>query len=76
MGDRQRTADRHSNYFSTRFLLLALGRLSAVIVYPAVNTGTIVLVSLAGAFLFRETLSRRKITALGIICLALVLLNI
>ena len=64
------------NYFSTRFLLLALGRLPAVIVYPAVNTGTIVLISLAGVFLFRETLSRRKITALAIICLALVLLHI
>ena len=65
-----------SNYFSTRFLLLSLGQIPAVIVYPAISAGAIVLVSLAGVFLFRESLSRRKIFALGIICIALVLLNI
>lgn len=64
------------NYFSTRFLLLSLQKIPAVIVYPVVSAGTIVLVSVAGVFLFRESLSRRKMTALGIICLALVLLNI
>ena len=64
------------NYFSTRFLLLSLGKVPAVIVYPAVSAGTIILVSLAGALLFRESLSRRKLTALFIICIALVLLNI
>ena len=64
------------NYFSTRFLLLALGSLPAVIVYPAVSVGTIVLVSLAGFLLFGESLSRIKLLAMGIILLALVLLNI
>lgn len=64
------------NYFSTRFLLLSLEKVPAVIVYPAVSAGTIVLVSVAGVFFFHEKLSRRKISALGIICLALVLLNV
>ncbi len=64
------------NYFSTRFLLLSLSSLPAVIVYPVVSAGTIILVSVAGVFLFQEKLSRRKLIALGIICLALVLLNI
>lgn len=64
------------NYFSTRFLLLALGSLPAVIVYPAVSVGTIVLVSLAGFLLFGESLSRIKLLAMGIILMALVLLNI
>ena len=64
------------NYFSTRFLLLSLRHIPAVIVYPVVSAGTIVVVSLAGVFLFRESLSRRKTAAIGIICLALVLLNI
>ncbi len=64
------------NYLSTRFLLLALGKLPAVIVYPVVSAGTIILVSMAGVFFFRESLSRRKLIALSIICLALVLLNI
>jgi len=64
------------NYFSTRFLLLSLRHIPAVIVYPVVSAGTIVVVSLAGVFLFQESLSRRKTAAIGIICLALVLLNI
>ena len=64
------------NYFSTRFLLLALSSLPAVIVYPAVSVGTIVLVSLFGLVFFKESLSRRKLVAMGIILLALVLLNI
>ena len=64
------------NYFSTRFLLLALGEVSAVIVYPAVSAGTIILVALAGRFLFGETLSMRKRAALGVIAAALVLLNL
>ena len=64
------------NYFSTRFLLLSLQKVPAVIVYPVVSAGTIVLVSVAGVFLFREQLSWRKRMALGIICLALILLNI
>lgn len=63
------------NYFSTRFLLLALGEVSAVIVYPAVSAGTIILVALAGRVFFGETLSLRKRAALGVIALALVLLN-
>ena len=63
------------NYFSSRFLLLSLRQLPAVIVYPVISTGTIIVVSLAGVFLFNESLSRRKIAALGIICLALVLIN-
>ena len=64
------------NYFSTRFLLLSLASLPAVIVYPAVSVGTIVMVSLFGLLLFGEGLSRRKLLAMGLILLALILLNI
>lgn len=64
------------NYFSSRFLLLSLGGLPAVIVYPAVSVGTIAAVSLAGFFLFGESLSRRKLLAMAVIALALILLNI
>ena len=64
------------NYFSTRFLLLSLGQLPAVIVYPAVSVGTIILVSLAGVLFFKEALSRRKLLAMAIIAVSLVLLNI
>ena len=64
------------NYFSSRFLLLSLGSLPAVIVYPAVSVGTIAAVSLAGFLLFREALSRRKLLAMAVIALSLILLNL
>lgn len=64
------------NYFSARFLLLALGNLPAVITYPVYSVGTIIVISLAGVILFRERMSNQKITALGLILAALVLLNI
>ena len=64
------------NYFSSRFLLLSLGSLPAVIVYPAVSVGTIAVVSLAGFLLFREALSRRKLLAMAVIALSLILLNL
>lgn len=64
------------NYFSARFLLISLGRIPAVIVYPVVSVGTIILVSLAGYLFFGESLSRRKLLAMAIILMALVLLNV
>lgn len=64
------------NYFSARFLLLALGDLPAVVVYPSFSVGTIVLVTAVGLLCFSERLSRRKWAALGVIVAALVLLNI
>lgn len=64
------------NYFSARFLLLALGDLPAVVVYPSFSVGTIVLVTAVGVLCFGERLNRRKWAALGVIAAALVLLNI
>lgn len=64
------------NFFSAKFLLGALGELSAVIVYPVYSVATILTVTLAGVLLFREKLEKRRWTALGMILLALVLLNL
>ena len=64
------------NYYSARFLLASLASVPAVIAYPTVNVGTIVMVTLCGMLLFREKLSRRQWAAMGVILLALVLLNI
>lgn len=64
------------NYFSARFLLASLASVPAVIAYPTVNVGTIVMVTLCGMLLFGEKLSRRQWAAMGVILLALVLLNI
>ncbi len=64
------------NYFASRFLLLALQDLKAVIVYPIYNVGAIVLISLAGILLFKEKLSVRKVIGIIMIIGALILLNI
>lgn len=64
------------NYYSARFVLLALGKLPAVIVYPVYSVGTIIAVTLIGLTVFHERLSRQKIGALGLILAALFLLNL
>lgn len=64
------------NYYSSRFLLLSLGSVPAIVAYPVYNVSTIVLLSLAGVLFFREHLGRRKLLGLAMILLALVLLNL
>ena len=64
------------NYYSARFLLLSLGQLPAILVYPALNVATILIVTIIGVIGFKEKLEKNKVIALGMILLALVLLNI
>lgn len=64
------------NYFSAKFLLLALGSVSAVIVYPTFSVGTIIVVTILGMVLFKERISIRQKFALLAILIALVLLNL
>lgn len=64
------------NYFASRCLIMALGTIPAVVVYPIYNVGAIVLIGLAGLFLFKERLNARKYVGFGLIAAALVLLNL
>lgn len=64
------------NFFSTKFLLGALAELPAVVVYPSFSVGTMLIVTMTGAAIFRERLSRIQWVALAVIVAALVLLNI
>ena len=64
------------NYFSARFLLMAVGEVPAVIVYPAYSVTAIVIITLVGVSVFREKLSKKKAFALGLILVSLVLLNL
>ena len=64
------------NYFATRFLLLSLGSIPAVVVYPIYNVGAIILIGIAGILLFKEKLSAKKLVGFGLIILALILLNL
>ena len=63
------------NYFSARFLLASLGSLEAVIVYPTFSVGTMVVVTIVGVLAFREKISKQKGIALGLIAIAIALLN-
>ena len=63
------------NYFSARFLLASLGSLEAVIVYPTYSVGTMVVVTIVGVIAFREKSSKQKGLALGLIAVAIALLN-
>ena len=64
------------NYYSARFLLLSLGSLPAVVVYPVFNVGTIIVITAAGVVFFHEKLGRYKKYALLLILAALVILNL
>ena len=64
------------NFFSAKFLLLALGRLPAVVVYPSFRVATLLCITLAGVAVFRERLGKLQWVALTAIVAALALLNI
>lgn len=64
------------NYFSCRFLLMALDSVPAVIAFPTFSVSAVVIVTLTGLFAFKEKLSKKQWIALGIILVALVMLNV
>lgn len=64
------------NFFSTKFLLGALTKLPAVVVYPSFSVATMLIVALTGVAVFRERLSKVQQFALAAIIAALILLNI
>lgn len=64
------------NYYSARFLLLALGQIQAVLVYPMYSVSTIIVTTVVGIIVFHEEVGRKKLYALAVILLAMVLLNL
>ncbi len=64
------------NYFSSRFLLLSLRDIPAVVAYPTFSAGTIILVAVCGKMLFRESFTKKKLIALSVILVSLALLNL
>ena len=63
------------NYFSARFLLKALGEIPAVVAYPTFSIGTIAVITLTGVIVFKEKITKLQIFAIGLITIAVVLLN-
>lgn len=64
------------NFFSAKFLLGALTRLPAVVVYPSFSVATLLIVTLTGVVVFRERLRKLQWLALAAIIAALIFLNI
>lgn len=64
------------NYFSAKFLLKSLSDVAAVIAYPTYSVATLFIVTVIGVVFFRERLAQRQWIALGLILVALILLNI
>lgn len=64
------------NFFSSSLLFLALEALPAVIVYPTMGVGGIMVLSLAGVVLFRERLEKRQWLGILIVLAAVLLLNL
>lgn len=64
------------NFFSSKFLLRSLQDVRAVIAYPVYSVGSILLVTMVGILAFRERLRKLQWAGMGLILVALVLLNI
>lgn len=64
------------NFFASKFLLLALKELPAVVVFPSFSIGAMLLTTLVGVVFFRERLTKLQWLALLAIIAALFLLNI
>ena len=64
------------NFFASKFLLLALKDLQAVVVFPCFSIGTMLVATVAGVLFFKERLGKIQCLALGAIIAALFLLNI
>ena len=63
------------NYFFSRFLLLALQSVPAVLIYPTYCVSSIIIITIIGYVVFHEKVTKQKLCALGLILLALILLN-
>ena len=64
------------NFFSSKFLLGALTKLPAVVVFPSFSVATMLIVTLTGVAVFKERLSKIQWFALAAIIAALALLNL
>jgi drug/metabolite transporter (DMT)-like permease len=64
------------NYFSSFFLINALRELPTSVVFPVYSAGSILTIIIASHYLFKEVYSAKKITAIVLTIVAIVLINI
>lgn len=58
------------NYFSSRFLLLSLRSVPAVVTYPVYSVATILVITLVGIIAFKEPISKQKVIGLILVVAA------
>lgn len=64
------------NYLSSKFLLRSLVSVPAVVAFPTFSVGCILVVTVVGLFVFKEKLSKKQLASLGMIMVALAMLNL
>ncbi len=64
------------NYYNSRCLLLALQDIPGIILYPTYSVAALLTITVVGVCAFKERLSRRQWIAMGVILVALALLNL
>ncbi len=63
------------NLFSSYFLILSLDSLKASVAFPIFSAGGILLINIGGFLVFKEKISHKNKLAIGLIILALILMN-
>ncbi|MGY0401772.1 EamA family transporter [Carnobacterium jeotgali] len=64
------------NLFSSYFLILSLTTLKTSVVFPIYSAGSIVLINIAGFFIFKEKITKKNQIAIILTIVALVLINV
>jgi drug/metabolite transporter (DMT)-like permease len=64
------------NLFSSFFLIMALDYVKTSVAFPLFSAAGIVLITIGGAILFKETLKRKDVFAIIMTIIALVLINV
>lgn len=64
------------NLFSSFFLILSLDTLTTSVAFPLFSAGSILLITLGGYFIFKERITNKNKLAMGLIIVALILLNL
>lgn len=63
------------NLFSSYFLILSLDTLSTSVAFPIFSAGSIVFINIGGFFIFREKIMPKNKIAIGLVVIALILIN-
>lgn len=63
------------NLFSSYFLILALNTVPASIAFPTFSAGSIVFINIGGFLIFQEKVTTKNKLAIGLVVIALILMN-